>query len=505
MKQGFSNRQIMTQGTKLSPQQLQFIKLLHLTTQDLEARVKEEIIENPVIEDVKEENKETNQDEGKDNFEADDAWDEGKDSRSDFSLDDYSNNDDYGYKMQGDGPGSSEDEKESPRRAEETLTEGLLTQLGYLKLPPKQELIGRQLIGNIDSDGYMRRELDAIVNEMAFQYSVETDLKEVESVLFKVQMFDPQGIAARSLQECLEIQIKRKNPKENPTALLALKTVSLCFEEFTKKHYPKIQRKLGATEAELKAAVDLIVKLNPKPGEPNTLVKDQAVIPDFIVEESDGKLKVSLNSKNAPELRISRYYSDMLRSYGKSKDKKAKEAVAFIKQKIDSANWFIEAIEKRQETLMSTMEAIVGYQSDFFLSGDEAKLRPLILKDIAEQIGMDISTVSRVTSTKYVQTDMGVYPLKFFFSEGLITESGEEVSSKVVKSLLRDLIEREDKRKPLSDEKLEKLLHVKGYNIARRTVAKYREQLDIPVARLRKEMSGAKKVKEKGQVQAAGG
>ncbi len=464
---------------KLSPQQIQFIKLLQVPTAELETRIEEELEINPALEEGKEE---------ADDYEGDDFEEQTKDD--DVDIEDYLRDDDMsGYKMQGDGDNGEDRDMPIPMMA--TLNEQLMSQLGYLNLDERRYTIGKQLIGSIESDGYVRRDLEAIINDMAFSQNIETDLDEVEEILRKIQEFDPAGIAARSLQECLILQLERRIDR-TPDVEMALNILNTCFEEFTKKHYDKIQRKLGAeSEDDIKAAVDLITKLNPKPGgAAGGATRTQFLIPDFILTSSHGKIDLALNSRNAPELRISRSYSDMFSAYDKSdkKDKKLKETVTFVKQKLDAAKWFIDAIKQRQHTLLRTMKAIVDYQYDFFLEGDESKLRPMILKDIAQIIDMDISTVSRVANSKSVQTEFGIYPLKYFFSEGIATDSGEDVSSREVKSTLKEFIDHEDKKKPLSDDKLEKMLKAKGYNIARRTVAKYREQLKIPVARLRKEI-----------------
>jgi RNA polymerase sigma-54 factor len=386
-----------------------------------------------------------------------------------------------------------EEEREMPMAMGTSLHETLLTQLGFLGLDERQTIIGKQLVGSIEGDGYIRRELESIVNDLAFSQGIETTLEEVEGILKKIQSFDPSGIAARNLQECLLLQLERMDDGQDVDVIVAKRVLSECYEEFTKKHYSKILKKLDLDDEDyIKDAIELIVRLNPKPGGEMTsgMVKNQYVIPDFILVNNNGKLELSLNSRNAPELRISRSYSNMMQAYEKSdkKDRKLKEAVSFVKQKLDSAKWFIDAIKQRQHTLLRTMRAIIDFQYDYFLEGDETKLRPMILKDIAQIIGMDISTVSRVASSKTVQTDFGIYPLKYFFSEGIATDSGEEVSSREVKQIIKDLIESEDKSKPFPDDKLEDLLNEKGYNIARRTVAKYREQLNIPVARLRKEI-----------------
>jgi RNA polymerase sigma-54 factor len=468
---------------KLSPQQIQFIKLLQIPTAELETRIEEELEINPALEEGQEQHEE----------EVDSLPDEEEiqsDSEEDINVEDYIQEDITGYKMQGDGNYGEED-KEIPIPTSTTLNDQLIAQLGFLGLDDRQTIIGKQLIGSIEADGYIRRDLEAIINDLAFSQNIETDVEELEKILELIQNFDPPGIAARDLQECLLLQLERKD-QDDEDVKNAISILTLCFNEFTKKHYQKIIKKLDLeSEDELKDAIQLITRLNPKPGGISTgLVKTQYRVPDFIIENEDGNLLVVLNSRNAPELRVSRSYSEMMDSYSKSdkKDKKLKETVSFVKQKLDAAKWFIDAIKQRQQTLLNTMTAILEYQYDFFLEGDESKLRPMILKDIAERINMDISTVSRVANSKSVQTEFGVYPLKYFFSEGISTESGEDVSSREVKHILKNLIDEEDKRKPLSDDKLEKLLKEKGYKIARRTVAKYREQLGIPVARLRKEL-----------------
>ncbi|CAN5141696.1 RNA polymerase factor sigma-54 [soil metagenome] len=475
---------------KLSPQQIQFIKLLQIPTAELEARIEEELEINPALEEGKEEiadEYDNSQDNGE---EYDDDYDSYE--KEDINVDDYLRDDDIaGYKMQGDGGYQEDEDREMPIAMATTLNDQLMSQLGFLGLDERQTIIGKQLIGSIENDGYIRRELDALINDLAFSQNIDTDIEEVEELLKKIQTFDPPGIAARNLQECLLLQLDRKSD-HNPIVKVARGIISECFEEFTKKHYDKIMRKLDIDDEEdLKDAISLITRLNPKPGSSSTgLAKAQVLIPDFILVNNNGKLELSLNSRNAPELKISRSYTEMFDAYdkGNKKDKKLKETVTFVKQKLDSAKWFIDAIKQRQQTLLNTMNAIIQYQYDFFLEGDESKLKPMILKDIANEINMDISTVSRVANSKSVQTEFGIYPLKYFFSEGIATDSGEDVSSREVKHILKQLIDKEDKKKPLSDDKLEKLLNDKGYNIARRTVAKYREQLNIPVARLRKEL-----------------
>lgn len=464
---------------KLSPQQIQFIKLLQVPTAELEARIEEELEENPALEEGKEESEES-------------ELDEREEKEEEIDLDDYLGDDDFGgYKMQGDG--NSEEERDMPIPTSTSLNESLMTQLGFLGLDERQYAIGKQLVGSIESDGYIRRELESIINDLAFSQNIDTDLDEVEAILHKVQEFDPPGIAARNLRECLLIQLYKKEDATSIDIIVARKILEECYEEFTKKHYSKIMKKLEIEDDEfIKDAIEVIVKLNPKPGGTSgSTAKTQYLMADFILTNTNGKLDLTLNSKNAPELRVSKTYSDMFKAYEKSdkkNEKKLRETVSFVKQKLDSAKWFIDAIKQRQNTLLNTMEAIINFQYEYFLDGDESKLKPMILKDIAEVINMDISTISRVANSKSIQTDFGIFPLKYFFSEGISTDSGEDVSSREVKNELKRAIEGEDKKKPLSDEKLEKILKSKGYQIARRTVAKYREQLNIPVARLRKEL-----------------
>lgn len=470
---------------RLSPQQIQFIRLLQVPTAELEGRIEEELESNPALEEGSEEFQETTKLE-------EEPGDQEDTDQQNPDVSDYLRDDDYqSYKTQTDNGDDEEEDREIPIATSSSLQENLLAQLGFLGLDERQFEIGRQLIGSIEGDGYIRRPLESIVNDLAFSQGIETDLKEVDSILKKIHSFDPAGIAARDLRECLMLQLERMDDGQDVDVIVARKIISECYDEFTRKHYDKIQKKLDLDDEEyIRDAVDLIIHLNPKPGgDPSALSeKTQAVIPDFMVSNVNGKLEVSLNSRNAPELRVSPAYLDMFKAYdkGNKKDKKLKEAVNFVKQKLDSAKWFIDAIRQRQITLLKTMQAIVQFQHDYFLEGDETRLRPMILKDIASMIGMDISTVSRVASSKFVQTDFGVFPVKYFFSEGIATESGEEVSSREVKQALKELIDSEDKKRPLSDDKIEDLLNSRGYNIARRTVAKYREQMNIPVARLRK-------------------
>ena len=484
---------------KLSPQQIQLMKLLQVPTANLEERIKEEMEENPALEqeeenhDDHEEAKDEFTDNGEDNFEEPDGSENDYDDNIDISEYVKEGDDDIAdYKMRDDNYGSDDDDKKTiPFKTETSFYETLLDQLGLLKLDEKEQKIAEQIVGSIDEDGYLRRDTNAIVDDLAFRQNVMTTEEEVESLIKRIQHFDPPGVAARDLQECLLLQLNRLQD-EGKNVSIAIKAISKYFDEFTKKHYEKIQRGLDLNDEQLKEVMQQIIRLNPKPGgNVGEINKAESyVVPDFFIMNNGGKLELTLNSRNAPELRISEGYRDMLKEYdrGTKKDKRQKEAVLFIKQKIDSAKWFIDAIKQRQHTLLDTMTAIMNHQHDFFLTGDQTTLRPMILKDIAEKTGLDISTVSRVANSKFVQTEFGTYRLKFFFSESLSTESGEEVSTREVKKILSDLIEAENKKKPLSDEHLTEMLQQKGYNIARRTVAKYREQLNIPVARLRKEL-----------------
>jgi len=482
---------------KLSPQQIQLMKLLQVPTANLEERIKEELEENPALEQGEEGHEEEYGDDVKDEFESNDddyEKDGSEDEYGDIDISEYvSEGDDEiaDYKMRDDNYPEMDDKKVVPIKVETTFHDMLADQLGMLELSEQEYKIAEQVVGSLDDDGYLRRELSSIVDDLAFRQNIHTDEAEVESIIKKIQQFDPPGIAARDLKECLLLQLERKL-NEGKSVELALQVLGKYFDEFTKKHYEKIQRGLGLTDEQLKDVIHQIIKLNPKPGgNVGSINKaENYIVPDFFILNSNGKLELTLNSKNAPDLRISEGYREMLKDYdkGSKKDKRQKEAVLFIKQKIDAAKWFIEMIQQRQHTLLSTMSAIMEYQHGFFLTGDETELKPMILKDIAEITGLDISTVSRVANSKFVQTEFGTYRLKFFFSESLSTDSGEEVSTREVKKILSDLISSEDKRKPLADETLTELLNEKGYNIARRTVAKYREQLNIPVARLRKEL-----------------
>ncbi len=483
---------------KLSPQQIQLMKLLQVPTANLEERIKEELEENPALEITDEGADDGLQDEIKDEFEnseEDYELDGSEDEYDSIDISEYVSDDDDepgDYKMKDDNYPELDDKQVIPVKVERSFHELLVEQLNLLDLDDRRRKVAEQIVGSIDDDGYLRRELSSISDDLAFRQNISCTEAEIEGLIKLIQQFDPPGICARTLQECLLLQLDRKR-HESKGVETAIKVLDKYFEEFTKKHYEKIQRGLNLSDEGLKEVINQIIKLNPKPGgnysEVNS-TNEGYVIPDFYIINNNGKLELSLNSKNAPDLRISEGYRDMLKDYdrGSKKDKRQKEAVMFIKQKIDSAKWFIDMIKQRQQTLLGTMGSIMEYQQEFFLTGDETELRPMILKDIAEMTGLDISTVSRVANSKFVQTEFGTYRLKFFFSESLSTDSGEEVSTREVKKILSDMIEAEDKHKPLSDEQLTDMLQEKGYNIARRTVAKYREQLNVPVARLRKEL-----------------
>ena len=493
LSQGLYQRQLQ----KLSPQQIQLMKLLQVPTALLDERIKEEIEENPALEEA-EEGHETEFEETADEF----SESETTETEMDGSADEYENIDISEYVNEGDDEVGDYKLKDSnypeidenrviPIKVERGFNEIMIEQLGMLTLDEHQKKVALQIIGNLDDDGYLRREFSAIVDDLAFRQNIQTTEEEIAGLVLQIQQFDPPGIAARNLQECLLLQLERKQDT-GKNVEMAIRVLEKYFDEFTKKHYEKIQRSLDLTDDELREVINQVVKLNPKPagnvGENNKA--ESYVVPDFFIYNNAGKLELTLNNKNAPDLRISEGYRDMLKEYdrGSKKDKRQKEAVIFIKQKIDAAKWFIDAIKQRHNTLMNTMEAIMNYQHDFFVSGEDTDLRPMILKYIAEATNLDISTVSRVANSKFVQTEFGTYRLKFFFSESLQTDSGEEVSTREVKKILSDIIEAEDKKHPYSDEKLTEMLQEKGYNIARRTVAKYREQLNISVARLRKEL-----------------
>lgn len=472
---------------KLSPQQIQLMKLVQLPTQAFEERIKQELEENLALERGKEDA--TGEfEEGFSNEEFDDNT---QINTEDINVDDYLSDDEIpDYRLHANNYSSDQDDKSIPYASGSSFTQQLTDQLNTYRLEEQEYLIAKFLIGSIDDSGYMRRPLLDLTDDLAFTQNIYTDVETIEKVLKVVQQLDPAGVGARDLQECLLIQLQRK--AQTPQTELASLIVEKTFEKFTKKHYLKLQKKFNISENQLKDAIQEIERLNPKPGSSfsNNLRSVEHVVPDFTIKIIDGELSLTLNARNAPELHISKSYSEMLLGYkaSKEKSKAQKEAVQFIKQKLDAAKWFIDAIRQRQQTLYVTMSAIMQYQKAYFLSGDEEQLRPMILKDIADEIEMDISTVSRVANSKYVNTPYGTKLIKEFFSESMTNDQGEEVSTREIKSILKTVIVEEDKKKPLTDEKLAKILKEKGYPIARRTVAKYREQLEFPVARLRKEI-----------------
>jgi RNA polymerase sigma-54 factor len=485
---------------KLSPQQIQLMKLLQIPTANLEERIKEELEENPALEfevetptdqDTYELDDNAGEREGEEPSEEVDLSDDTADK---VDLDDFLRREDdesTGYDYSDDYYGGNDGERMSiPARVETSFHDHLLDQLGMLDLDDRSEKVARQIIGSLDEDGYLRREVTSIVDDLAFGQNIDTNAEEINALVQQIQQFDPPGIAAWTLQECLLLQLKRMGNSKPVNDAYAV--IDKYFNDFIKKHYDKIQRHLGLDDADFKNVINIILRLNPKPGAAFAVLNkaESYIIPDFFVFNNNGVLELSLNSKNAPELRISEGYREMMKAYDRSekKNKSQKEAVLFIKQKLDSAKWFIDAIKQRQHTLLHTMQAIMNFQKEFFLTGDESVLKPMILKDISLMTGLDVSTVSRVANSKFVQTEYGTYKLKYFFSESLHTESGEEVSTREVKTILMEFISAENKRKPLSDDHLTQMLMEKGYNIARRTVAKYREQLNIPVARLRKKL-----------------
>ena len=464
---------------KLSPQQIQLMKMLQLPTLELEKRIKEELELNPALDEGEEQNQEL----------SEDNLDTSTEKREDFNYQDYVNDETPYYKTQSNNSNKDQENNQTPLSLGDSFTEKLLSQVNLRIKDEKNLIIAEQIIGNLDESGYLRRELFNIVDDLAFSQNISTTEKELEEVLLEVQELDPPGVGARDLQECLLIQLRKK--KKTISTKTAEVILEKCFESFKKKHYKKIEQKLDIDTTAIKDAMAEIVKLNPKPG--NSLIDTtksvQHITPDFTITENEGTLAVELNQRNAPQLRVSRDYVEMIKGYENSpKNKRDKEAVIFIKQKVDAAKWFIEAVKQRQNTLLVTINAILEFQKEFFLSGDEKNLRPMILKDIASMVDMDISTISRVANSKHVATPYGTFLLKYFFSESLATKSGEEVSTREVKTILNEAISNEDKTKPLTDEKLAELLKENGYLIARRTVAKYREQLNIPVARLRKQL-----------------
>ena len=475
---------------KLSPQQIQLMKLIQLPTQAFEQRLKQELEENPALDTGKE--SETSED----NFdEFDNSEEDFNDSETieadDINIDEYLSDDEIPeYRTQANNYSADDEDKSVPYAAGTSFTQHLINQLNTFRLSDQEEEVAYFLVGSVDESGYIRRALSDITDDLAFTQNVYTTEEEVEKVLQIVHQLDPAGVGARNLQECLSIQLHRK--EQSPDVELATTIIDNGFDQFTKKHYKKLMQKFNIDEEQLKGAIEEIERLNPKPGGSyagnNKIVEH--IVPDFAIRIVDGELELTLNGRNAPELHVSREYNNMLKGYKETKDKSKaqKDAVMFIKQKLDAAKWFIEAVKQRQQTLFVTMSSIMHYQKEYFLTGDERNLRPMILKDIADEIEMDVSTISRVANSKYVDTPYGTKLIKEFFSESMTNDQGEEVSTREIKKILETVIEEESKKKPMTDEALSKILKEKGYPIARRTVAKYREQLDIPVARLRKEL-----------------
>lgn len=471
---------------RLSPQQIQLMKLLEVPTMELDQRIKKELEENPALEEGKEENPDDLFEDGEPDYEDDTRTE----AEMEFDVSEYLD-DDADYKTHVNNKGKDDDDVYMPLAQGSSFQERLMEQVSLRYLSEKEDIIAETIIGNLDEDGYLSRDIESIVDDLAFSQNISVTEEEVEAILEIVQDLEPAGIGARSLQECLLLQLKRKQDG-NITRYTAKIILEDYYDEFTKKHYDKIKSKLEIEEEDLKEAIAEIVRLNPRPGGSSKEAGKPlgTITPDFMVMEHEGKLELTLNGRNAPELRVSRSYENMLRSYaeGAKTSKGDKEAVLFVKQKLDAAKWFIDAMRQRQETLYFTMRAIVEYQREYFLTGDESNLKPMILRDISELVGLDISTISRVANSKYVQTNYGIFPLRHFFSESIVSDSGEEVSTREVKQILAEAVENENKRKPLTDDKLAEIIKEKGYTIARRTVAKYREQMNIPVARLRKEL-----------------
>jgi len=469
---------------KLSPAQIQVIKMLEVPTLELEERIRQELEENPALEEGAEINEDTD---------VDDLNDDGG-NNDDMDLDEYMMDDDIpDYKLKVNNTSPDDKKEDIPFSIGTTFHEYLIEQLGLQHITEKERQLAEYVIGNIDDDGYLRRTVESMVDDIVFNAGVQTSDEEMQKMVLLIQEFEPAGVAASDLQECLKLQLERKVYR--PEVSNALCIVEDYFDEFTKKHYDRIKKNLNLTDTALKDAITEISRLNPKPGNAwggNLLEKSMSVVvPDFYLENDEGKLIVHLNNSNVPELRVSSTYNELFQTYTERKGEKSssmKDAVTFAKQKIDAARWFIDAIKQRHHTLLTTMKAIVTFQYRFFIEGDDTYLRPMILKDIADITGYDISTISRVSNSKYIQTEFGVYPVKYFFSESMTNDSGEEVSTREIKKILQDCIDNENKKKPLNDDALADVLKTKGYNIARRTVAKYREQLNIPVARLRKEL-----------------
>ncbi|QZE13987.1 RNA polymerase factor sigma-54 [Halosquirtibacter laminarini] len=473
---------------KLSPQQIQVIKLLELPTLQLEQRIKKELEENPILELEKSSSDQVDEEydnELKSNNDVD---------NEEFSVDDYLNDEDLpSYRYQANNYSSDDKTQDMPLTEGASFHEILMEQLGLIDLTEDELVLAENIVGNIDEDGYLRRDLESIMDDLLFMQNIQTDEEKLNVVLKKIQTLDPAGVGASDLRECLLLQLKRKSDHDLVIET-ATELIELHFDEFSKKHYEKLIKKMDIDDDLLRQAIQEILRLNPKPGSSysNTIGRSsQVIIPDFILELTDGELVLNLNQRNIPELRVNSTYSNILKDYKNSGGKSnshQKDTALFVKQKLDSAKWFIDAVRQRQQTLLLVMNAIIHYQKEYFIDGDETKLKPMILKDISDRTGLDISTISRVSNSKYIQTHFGTFQVKYFFSEAMHKEDGEEVSTREIKQILKECIEGEDKRKPLTDQKLSDFLKQKNYNIARRTIAKYREQMGYPVARLRKEI-----------------
>jgi RNA polymerase sigma-54 factor len=468
LKQGLE----LKQQQKLSPLQIQTIKLIELPIQELEQRIRKELEENPVLDEEQPAEKDE------------------ENAPREVSLSDYKDDDPIpGYRLRADNYSKDERPQYSTFSVKESFTQSLQEQLGYRNLSEHQYAVASFLIGSLDDDGYLRRSIDSVVDDLSFRANVETDEQEVLDMLKVIQEFEPAGVGARDLRECLLLQVR--NLKKSPDVDNAVKILKNYFNEFTNKHFQKIMTRMGISEEELKAAMSKILKLNPSPGgQIDDSYTDQAqqIVPDFLLEYNDGELRLSMPRFSVPELRVNRKYAEILMEASASSERDKKEAAAFVKKKLDSAKWFVEAIKQRHNTLSCTMQAIVDYQREYFIDGDETNLKPMVLKDIAEKTGFDISTISRVVNSKYIETHFGIYSLKYFFSEGLENQEGEEVSTRELKKALQECVDTENKRKPLTDDELVERMTAKGYKVARRTIAKYRDQLGIPKARLRKEL-----------------
>ena len=470
LKQELSLKQVQ----RLSPLQIQTIKLIELPVQELEQRIRKELEENPVLDDSAPAEKE----DGDDQQPQEISLSELKD---DDSIPD--------YRLRVNNYGKDERPQYNTFSVKESFTQSLMEQLGFRNLSEHEHDVAAFIIGSLDDDGYLRRDIGSLVDDLAFRMNITTDEEEVERLLRIIQDFEPSGVGARDLRECLLIQLKAL--KQSEDVVNAERILTDWFHEFSTKHFQKIMMKLGLSEKEMKAAMARIVKLNPSPGgQIDDSYNDQAqqIVPDFILDIENGELKLSMPRFSIPEIRINRKYAELLMDAANSSERQKKEAATFVKQKMDSAKWFVEALKQRHNTLLSTMQAIVDYQHDYCMSGDEANLRPMVLKDIAGITGFDISTISRVVNSKYIETHFGIFPLKYFFSEGLENKDGEEVSTRELKKVLQECVENEDKHKPLTDDQLVSLMNEKGYKVARRTIAKYRDQLGIPKARMRKEL-----------------